>query len=275
MKFAKLGLIMMLYATAQVWAGSHTWQFNEIFSNADGRIQFIEMVCHNDPDENFVGGLMVTTNNGSFTFPGHLSGNTADRHLLLATARFAALPGAPTPDYLIPENFIPLGGGFIRYNPPVNYDTWIYGPGVIPTDGTSTIQFTGWTPFTSDDPYEVSPTNSPTNYDGETGTINGACMDFDGDGFGNPGDSSCPNGPDTDCNDDNPDINPGVTEDEASGNCNDSADNDCNGLTDCDEPACENVVGACVPTVSEWGAAIFALLMLSAGSVMLRRQVMT
>jgi len=38
------------------------------------------------------------------------------------------------------------------------------------------------------------------------------CIDNDGDGYGDPGDASCPNGAETDCDDTNPDVNPGATE---------------------------------------------------------------
>ncbi len=67
------------------------------------------------------------------------------------------------------------------------------------------------------------------------------CNDSDGDGYGNPGSASCPAGPQTDCNDNNPNINPGVTE--AGGLCNDFLDNDCDGLTDAADPGCQ----ACTP----------------------------
>ncbi len=260
-------------AGVPAFGGSHTWQFNEIFSDATGRMQFIELVCHNDPNENFVGGILLTTNNGSFTFPAHLQGNTEDRFLLLGTAMFAALPGAPTPDYIIPENFIPINGGFIRYNPTGNYDTWNYGSGVIPTNGTSTIQFTSWTPFSSSDPFVVSPSNSPTNYNGGTGSVNAACIDGDGDGFGNPGDASCSGGPQTDCDDSNANVRPNALENEAAGNCGDSLDNDCDALVDCAEAGCANAIGACIPTVSEWGVVVLTLTMLCAGSIMLRGRV--
>ena len=54
-----------------------------------------------------------------------------------------------------------------------------------------------------------------------------ACNDSDGDGYGNPGDSSCPNGAAADCNDSDPSINPGAVED-----CSDGKDNDCDGFID-------------------------------------------
>jgi len=62
-----------------------------------------------------------------------------------------------------------------------------------------------------------------------------------------PNDSACTGGPvdndkdgfnsDADCNDNNPAINPGANE-----TCDDSVDNDCNGLIDEQDPACGTVV---------------------------------
>ena len=59
------------------------------------------------------------------------------------------------------------------------------------------------------------------------------CNDVDEDGYGSPGDPSCPNGAEEDCDDGNADINPGATE-----ICNDFVDNDCDGLVDGDDPDC-------------------------------------
>lgn len=42
------------------------------------------------------------------------------------------------------------------------------------------------------------------------GGNNGNCIDGDTDGYGNPGDPSCPNGPETDCDDTDPAIYPGT-----------------------------------------------------------------
>ena len=53
------------------------------------------------------------------------------------------------------------------------------------------------------------------------------CVDMDGDGYGNPGDASCPNGPALDCNDSSNAAYPGAAE------VYDLIDNDCN--TEVDE----------------------------------------
>jgi hypothetical protein len=58
------------------------------------------------------------------------------------------------------------------------------------------------------------------------GGVASVCTDLDGDGYGNPGDVSCPNGAQVDCNDNNASIHPGATE-----ICN-SADDNCNEQTD-------------------------------------------
>jgi hypothetical protein len=61
----------------------------------------------------------------------------------------------------------------------------------------------------------------------------GTCTDNDGDGYGSPGDASCPNGAAEDCNDADPAVNPGATE-----NCTDGVDNDCDGQTDGADSEC-------------------------------------
>jgi hypothetical protein len=40
----------------------------------------------------------------------------------VATTAFAALPGAPTPDYVLPDGFLPIGGGTLGYDGA--QDTW-------------------------------------------------------------------------------------------------------------------------------------------------------
>ena len=60
------------------------------------------------------------------------------------------------------------------------------------------------------------------------------CNDVDNGGYGSPGDPSRPNGAAGDCDDGDPDINPGAAE-----VCDDFVDNDCDELTDGDDPDCE------------------------------------
>jgi len=57
------------------------------------------------------------------------------------------------------------------------------------------------------------------------------CMDGDIDGYGTP---ACGTGPDTDCDDGNFFVNPGIVED-----CTNGIDDNCNLLVDADDPACQ------------------------------------
>jgi len=59
------------------------------------------------------------------------------------------------------------------------------------------------------------------------------CWDFDGDGYF---DAACGG---TDCDDDDPAVNPGVIESVDVGNCVNGKDDDCDGTTDLDDPDCE------------------------------------
>jgi len=62
-----------------------------------------------------------------------------------------------------------------------------------------------------------------------------ACIDRDGDGYGDPGRASCPGGSETDCDDFDPGVNPGNPTET---NCTNGKDDDCDGLTDMADPDC-------------------------------------
>ncbi|MBW1859966.1 MAG: hypothetical protein JRI70_07815 [Deltaproteobacteria bacterium] len=96
-------------------------------------------------------------------------------------------------------------------------DTCPTGPETDCDDGDDTI-YPGATEVTCDD----------TDQDC-SGADACSCMDkdTDGDGYGAPGDDTCPSGPETDCNDGDGSINPGATEITCNG-----VDENCNGMAD-------------------------------------------
>ena len=111
-----LGLIcvaLSMPAAPPAQAAAHLWRIHEVFSSAGGGVQFIEMVeCCGADNETFLGDKTILSDatGNQFIFPSNLpcTDCTANRHLLLATEAFAALPGAPTPDYIISDNFFDL-----------------------------------------------------------------------------------------------------------------------------------------------------------------------
>ena len=172
-------------------AGSHLWRIHEVFSNGDGSVQFIEMkeCCGGNNEQGLTGRWILSAATGSqFFFPGNLSGDTANQHLLLATQSFADLPGAPTPDYIIDPNFLDINADTLTY---WNYPaaTFIFTAGQLPTDGvTSRVCLAnnagGCTMFDTQ-------VNSPTNFAGETGSIDASLpcpADITGDGNVGPAD---------------------------------------------------------------------------------------
>jgi hypothetical protein len=81
----------------------------------------------------------------------------------MATAAFAALPGAPTPDRTIPNNFIVMATDASVEFDPWNTATWTAG--TLPTNGIRSLTRTAVdSPLTEAD-------NTPTNYAGVTATI--------------------------------------------------------------------------------------------------------
>jgi hypothetical protein len=160
-----------------VQAGSHLWVIKEVFSNADGTIQFIEMKeCCGANNEIFLQGKWVRAVVAAhqFNFPANLPpGSTANKYLLLATAGFAALPGAPAPDYIIEDNFFNIADDRLLYWHSYPSATFDFAPGAVPTDGIHSLvclanNGQGCTTF------EVQ-VNSPTNFAGESGSVIVAC----------------------------------------------------------------------------------------------------
>jgi len=170
-------------------AKSHQWTFTELFSNSDGSVQFIEMFVFDPAVTGIVGdgmreiefgGRPLTSLANEFIFPANLPDrNTFEQSVLFATQSFADLPGAPTPDYIIPPNFFNQAGpDDVRYRNFV--DQFPFEAGELPTDGVSSLQkdFEG--------NRKVGPMN-PTNFSGETGSLDlsalrAPCGDANGDG---------------------------------------------------------------------------------------------
>ncbi|HKQ98153.1 MAG TPA: hypothetical protein VJV75_09785 [Candidatus Polarisedimenticolia bacterium] len=157
---------LLLFSALPARSGVHLWRVTELFSNADGTIQFIEMTtcCGSAGGEIFVSSQHLRSNSHDFVFPANLTAATLNRHLLLGTAGYSALPGAPTVDYTIPANFFATGGDTISF---AVYDTMIFAAGALPTNGTSSLQ------KDEDDINDIAfvDVNSPTNLHEVTGSV--------------------------------------------------------------------------------------------------------
>jgi hypothetical protein len=97
------------------------------------------------------------TNEKTLTFPTDLPSNeTGQKFVLVATQGYAAL-GIVTPDFIMPDNFLPVAGGGLSY---AAVHTIVFDS--IPTDGTSALSAMG----------DIV-NNVATNFAGDFGSIAG------------------------------------------------------------------------------------------------------
>jgi serralysin len=142
----------------------HYWDVNEVFSNADGTIQYVEFTTQM-PFQDLIGthGVEFRKNAAALvTVPfvtNLFTTDTTGHSLLVATPAFAAAAGID-PDYPMPAGTIPVADvDAIRMSdaPATEFD---FTAGTIPLDGVHSLnRDTGVAAAT------------PTNFAGEVGTI--------------------------------------------------------------------------------------------------------
>lgn len=157
MKFARFLIVILLGVAGSAHATFHLWKIDEIYSNADGSVQFIELRALSGGQQ-FLAGHTITSSQGtqtrSFTFPSDLPRDSANRKFLIGTQGFAAL-NVVAPDYIVPDGFVFTSNGAINF---ADADFLSYTS--LPTTGGLSINDSGATAV-----------NSPENFAGATGTV--------------------------------------------------------------------------------------------------------
>ncbi len=122
----------------------HTFVIDQIYTNADGSVQFVVLRESSASDgEHFWSGKTLRSTNAqgmqqTLVFPVNLpSADTALRRVLVATTGFAAL-GLVMPDYTIPAGFLPVAGGTLNFA-----GVHQIAFGAMPTDGTRALSASG------------------------------------------------------------------------------------------------------------------------------------
>jgi len=166
-----VGLAAALFAASSspVIAGAHTWVVNEVFSNADGTIQFVEILeSAGGSGEIGIGGAFIVSNTRSYDIPSNVASPTTSKTVLFGTPAFCALfnqlPGSPTCDFIFPVAQVPFlstTADNLRYSPYQGATGLAFTAGQLPTDGVNSRTRTGTT----------GP-NTPKNYAGLGGTVN-------------------------------------------------------------------------------------------------------
>jgi hypothetical protein len=144
---AVLATLLFTAGALPARAAFHTFKIDQVYSNSDGTVQYVVMrESTGTTGEYFWAGNTLESTNAAgvkkqFRFPVNLpvSPSTASRSVLIATAAVAAL--GITPDYTIPDRFVPTDGGKLEYAPPTTGEE-ITLP-ALPTDGATAIDRNG------------------------------------------------------------------------------------------------------------------------------------
>jgi hypothetical protein len=129
----------MLLVASIANAGIHTWDVREVYSNASGSIQYIELIDNGSGGTEFgVGNGSITSNGQTHSWTnGPVTGPTNGKSYLIASASFDAIPGTPTPDVIIPVGKLPFfnpAGDTVGFS---SGDSWTFG--AVPTNGTNSL----------------------------------------------------------------------------------------------------------------------------------------
>ena len=152
---------------APVAAAAPSFTIAQVFSNADGSVQFVllrEQAGAVGQDQ-FAGVTLTSLHAGvtqTFTFPANLpSPSTANRAVLIATQGYLGVPGYATeykavvPDYIMPDRFVPTDAGTLDF---AGVDSWVLPP--LPNDGFSAVYRDG-----------SKRDNSATNFSGAVASL--------------------------------------------------------------------------------------------------------
>jgi hypothetical protein len=170
----------MMLAASAVSATFHLFAIEQVFSNADGTVQFVVLRSPVNGEHLWAGQRLTAVGPGgvqtAYKFPTNLpNSGTAGKRVLIATQGFAAL-GLVTPDYVIPDRFIPIPSGSVDF---AGVSSALYS--ALPTDGVSAIDVRG----------RVIP-NVATNFAGQSASVvstPGAAANYGGIWWKSPGGS--------------------------------------------------------------------------------------
>jgi hypothetical protein len=151
--------LLLLAGASLAEAAFHNFRIEQIYTNADGSVQFVVLkeCCAQDGENLWDSKTLRAQSPGgsqTFVFPHDLPNNTANKRVLVATPGFAAL-GILTPDFVMPANFVPIGGGSLNY---AGVSQVSFGP--LPVDGVNAILSSG----------AVVP-NVATNFSGQSASV--------------------------------------------------------------------------------------------------------
>jgi len=168
--FATCVALMLAVVAITASALPGTFMIEQIYSNADGTVQFVVIRDRGGADcdsgENLWAGETLVSLGAepkrTFVFPANLpTCRTSGKRILIATEGFATL-GLVTPDYVIPNGFVQRPSGTLVFS-----DVSSVAYTALPSDGVSAIATSG-----------APIPNVATNLAGETASVTAAAAAF-------------------------------------------------------------------------------------------------
>jgi len=166
MKRLLRAVVALALAATAPWSAAtfHTFRIEQLYSNADGSVQFIVLLEASgaNAQHEFAGVTLSVTKGAvrkTLDFGRDLPTNTSRRSVLIATTGFAAL-GVVAPDFTMEDRFLPIDGGLVNFG---NVDTWTYS--ALPIDGVNALFRNGTTAA-----------NAPRNFAQATGQVAAAAV---------------------------------------------------------------------------------------------------
>ncbi len=171
---SKFLVVSAIAFSGSAQAGFHLFDIQEVFSNSDGSVLFIELFTAAGGQQ-FLGGHTLTfqinlaiQNTLNLT---QLPADTMNKSFLVGTANLATLYGV-TPDFVIPANFFTAGANnFIEFGPTIDRVNLT----LLPTNGTSSLNGQIANPGETSAATSVNTFATPTNFAGATAVIPEPC----------------------------------------------------------------------------------------------------
>ena len=158
-------------AAVSVSYAAPAWKIQEVYSTANGNVQFVKLFAALDGQNSLNGQTLTYTSGGnvvhSVTFDHSLVGSTANQTILIGTASLKTLYGVK-PDYLIPPGFLSVGAANT-----INYANAsdVVALTSLPTDGVKSLD--GLTTTSSSAATAILPQAKPKNFGGQSTTVTG------------------------------------------------------------------------------------------------------
>jgi hypothetical protein len=170
-------VVLALLATACLAAPTRAfdlWRLQEVFTNSTGTIQFIELATTGAGEFDTNNTVITATSDGvpvSYTLNHNLAGqpSTANRTVLISTASFVGLTGAPAPDFgTLPQSFINPNAASITLSF-AGVDSISFNSFILPKNGIGSLVDHDLGAFTQ---HLTAEQNSPRNFAGASGSVN-------------------------------------------------------------------------------------------------------